>query len=446
MADTKIAERYKWRIGLTPYDFTDKKGNVTDYVNYMLMRTRQMFKYDGLPNSIPENILEAYLQLGGTAVITEVDDALYVLQGGWGGEPDAYYRPTKYVVANPYLKFNKTLTIGEDCVLIYNDSQWYGLKPLFLRYATQLVENDITINMADIMARVTALLTAGDDRTKEAAEKFLKDIIDGKPGVIGDNKVLESIKTLPYTEAARNSMTDLIELQQYLKASWFNDLGLKANYNMKREAINSDEAQLGTDSLLPLADDMLHSRQAWCLAVNEMYGTNITVDYHSSWAHLNEEMLGVTPEDETIDITNSDINPEDAKDETPDTSVVCENPETSEEKEESPQESQVCIENQSEGEPENASDEDVTLEEAIGEQPGDTFNGEDKSLEEEDIQDEQSEEDQGETTSEDDGSQSEESEDGGESGESEGDEPEESTEESEEDTDTESEDKEKDEE
>ena len=29
------------------------------------------------------------------------------------------------------------------------------------------------------------------------------------------------------------------EYQQYLKASWMNDLGLSANYNMKREAINS---------------------------------------------------------------------------------------------------------------------------------------------------------------------------------------------------------------
>lgn len=442
MSDTKIQERYKWRIALEPYDFTDKKQNVLDYIQYMLMRTRQMFKYDGLPESIPENILESYLQLGGVAVITEVNDALYVFQGGWGGEPDAYYRPTKFVVANPYLKFNKTLTIGEDCVLIYNDSQWAGLKSLFLRYATALVENDLTINMADIMARVTALLAAGDDRSMESAKKFLEDIIAGKPGIIGNNAVLDSIKTLPFTEAARNSMTDLIELHQYLKAGWFNELGLKANYNMKREAINSDEAQLGTDSLLPLADDMLHSRQAWCKAVNAMYGTNITVDYHSSWKHLNDEMYDVTPEEDTIDITNSNIDPEDAADKSTEVCVenrLCENPEENKESEVSPQITQVVEE-------EDASEEEVTLEEAIGEQPGDTFNGEDKTTEQEEIQDEQSEEDQGETTSEDDGVESEEPEDGSDDGEQPGEEGEEPGEEPEEEPDKEPEDKEEDEE
>lgn len=273
------------------YDFTKKNENVMDYIQYMLIRTRQMFKYENLPDTIPENMLEYYLQMNGVACITDVRGKLYALMGGWGGEPDAYYRPTKYSVANPALNISKTLEIGKDCVLIYNDSRYMGLRKLFERYATAMVENDLTINLSDILARCTALLTAGDDRSRLSAEKFLADIKNGKLGVIADNSVLEAIKTQPYTQIAQHSITDLIELQQYLKASWFNELGLSANYNMKREAINSSEAQLGQDSLLPLVDDLLHCREEWVAQVNALYGTNIVVKYHSAWANDKNEII-----------------------------------------------------------------------------------------------------------------------------------------------------------
>lgn len=273
------------------YNITDKQNNVIDYIQYMLMRTRQMFHYENLPDTIPENMLEYYLQMGGVACITEVNGKLYALTGGWGGEPDAYYRPTKFTVANPALNFSETLTLGQDAVLIYNDSRYCGLRSLFERYATALAENDISIWIADIQARVISLITAGDDRSRESAELYLRNIIDGKLGVIGDNLILESIKSLPYNSTAHQTITDLIELHQYLKASWWNDLGLNANYNMKREAINAQEAQLGKEALLPLIDDMLHCREEWVAQVNALYGTDIKVGYHSAWADVQEEEL-----------------------------------------------------------------------------------------------------------------------------------------------------------
>lgn len=277
------------RDELKLYDYNDKLKSMVSYIEYMLIRTRQMFHYENLPDTIPANMLEEYLQLGGVAVITEVDGKLYAFTGGWGGEPDAYYRPTLFTVANPALKFNKTLKLGEEAVLIYNDSLYKGLRDMYRRYATALAENDLTMNIADILARVSALMVAGDDRSKQSAEKFLTDIRSGKLGVIGSNAVLDSFKSMPYTDAAHNSLTDLIELQQYLKASWFNELGLSSNYNMKREAINSAEAQMGEDSLLPLVDDMLHCREDWVAQVNALYGTDIRVSLHSGWKDVQEE-------------------------------------------------------------------------------------------------------------------------------------------------------------
>lgn len=75
-----------------------------------------------------------------------------------------------------------------------------------------------------------------------------------------------------------------------MKASWFNELGLNANYNMKRESINSNESQLNDDMLLPLIDDMLQCRQSFCDKINNMFGTNITVSFGSSWKDNMEEL------------------------------------------------------------------------------------------------------------------------------------------------------------
>ena len=57
---------------------------------------------------------------------------------------------------------------------------------------------------------------------------------------------------------------------------------------MKREAVNTSEAQLNNDSLLPLIDDMLRQRQIGVEKINKMFGTNITVSLASSWEDRQE--------------------------------------------------------------------------------------------------------------------------------------------------------------
>lgn len=270
------------------YDFTDKELAVRNYIAYMLDRTQRIFEYKGLPDTIPQRMLEFLLQVNGYACFGECNGDLYAFYGGLGGEPDAYYRPTICVVANPYLKFNKSFKIDEDCVIMRNDSLLYGLLPLFSRYATAMAENDISFRLSSINTRIEFLLSAPDDGTKQAAEKFLKDIEEGKQGVIASNEFLEGIKAQEVGRSMR-TFTDLIEYQQYLKASWFNEIGLNANYNMKREKLSTTESQMNNDALLPLVEDMLEQRRLACEKINEMFGTDISVDFASSWEKLLKE-------------------------------------------------------------------------------------------------------------------------------------------------------------
>lgn len=269
---------------IVPFDFTDKETGVSIYIGYMLCRTQSMFRWTGLPDTIPQRDLELLLQCNGYAGVCPVDGDLYALCGGLGGMPDAYYRPTKLTIANPALKYNATLTIGTECALIRNDPLLMGLMPMASRYATQMTEVDLSMLLATINSRIINAITTPDDRTKDAAIAFLKQIADGKPGVMADTNFFESIKSLPFSgETGSRTLTDLIEMMQYIKASWYNDLGLNANYNMKRESLNSAESQLNNDALTPLVDLMLSSRREGAAEINRLYGTSISVDLASAW-------------------------------------------------------------------------------------------------------------------------------------------------------------------
>lgn len=272
------------------YNFRDKAGNIADSMAYMFLRTQSMFKWSGLPGTIPADYLEQYLQIIGVCAITKVDGNLYAFYGGLGGEPDIYYQPTIFTVSNPALNFSKELKIHEDCEIIKNDSFYKGLTPLNKKYASQLAENELSLNMASINTRIEQLLLVKDDATKEAADKFIQDLADGKLASMSDKSFFdEGTKTLPMTKGSTNSIGDLIEYEQYIKASWFNELGLNANYNMKREALNSAESSINDDILFPLIDEMLEERKKGCERVNALYGTNISVELASSWQDNKEE-------------------------------------------------------------------------------------------------------------------------------------------------------------
>lgn len=260
-----------------------KETLINNFIRYMLSRTQSMFKYIGLPDTIPEKWLEFYLQTNGNAFITKVNEKLYAFTGGMGGQPNEYYLPTIYTVANPALNISKNYKIDVDGILIYNDASNMGLIPLMSKYGSLLAENYISMRIASIMARATSLISASDDNTKRSAEQYIQKLVEGELSIVGENAFFEGVKVQPTRQAGITGITDLIELEQYLKASFYNEIGLNANYNMKREAINANESQLNNDALTPLIDQMLTERKNGVERVNAMFGTDISVEFNSAW-------------------------------------------------------------------------------------------------------------------------------------------------------------------
>ena len=282
----EINEKYAFE------DMPDKGMLLSSYIRYYLSRLQSMFKYKNLPDTIPAKWLENYLLVNGFTVFIKYGDDLICTYAGVGADPDVYFIPTKAIVSNPYLKHKsaaREYTRDVDCVVMYNDTYCQGLLPMIKKYCAQMVEIDVSFYLNTVMSRGTAVLSATDDNTKASAELWLKHIKEGKLGVIGESNFTLADRDLTVNQLSGTdgTLTNLIEAMQYVKASLYNELGLQANYNMKREAIMSGESQLTEDQLHPLIDNMLKERQEGLDRVNAMFGTNITVTFNSAW-EINE--------------------------------------------------------------------------------------------------------------------------------------------------------------
>ena len=275
-----------------------KDTALNDFIDNMLIKCNQMFQYKNLPDGLTKRVIERYLLENGYCIFTKENDKFYVFTGGLGGELNEYYDYTKCIVNNPYLKLNKEYTLNEDCILIRNDSKMKGLIPLLSKYGVLCGDCEVSLNMLTNNLRTQFFISASDDRTKQNADLFIKKLIDGELSVIGENQFLDGVKVHNVSSQA-NYIQQFIELNQYLKASAFNEIGLDANFNMKRERLTVNEVELNTSILIPLADDMLEERKNAIDLINKKYGLNIEVDLSSVWKMQKEEVDKATETQDT---------------------------------------------------------------------------------------------------------------------------------------------------
>ena len=293
---------------LKAYNHLDKAKNISLENEITYNKTMAMFKYHNLPDTIPCYELENLLQKNGFACVAQVEGSLYAFDGGLGGEPDVYYRPTICTVANPALKLTRDFEIDKDCVIVKNDSNMVGLSHTIAKYNTLLAENEITMLIALINSRMNIIFSGADSATKASAEQYLNMIVQGKLGVISDNAFLESLKIQIGSTTRNNVFEDLIRLNQYLKAGLNNAIGLNSNSAMKKERLITAEIDVNNTALYPLIDDMLECRRTAIEKINTMFETDISVELNSSWDYRDLNGMSIHNTESEISLEDIDAN------------------------------------------------------------------------------------------------------------------------------------------
>lgn len=266
---------------------TDKHKLLKQFKSNQLNKSLTMFEWSNLPETIPQVELEKMLQINGYAVIAKYQGKLYAFQAGFSGQ-DPYNQPTKAIVNNPALKNNTTYTIGENCIVIKNDDMKQGLNGIYEYYGQRLIENQITMLMTDYNLRMPFTISSSDDQTTQSAKMYLKKIIDGSLGVIGEQKLFKALSVTPTNSKQTATFSDLYGYQQFIIAQLNNTIGLATNNNMKRERLTTNEIEVNKNASYPLVDNMLKNRQQAVDAINKMFDVDISVEYSSIWRGIND--------------------------------------------------------------------------------------------------------------------------------------------------------------
>ena len=300
--------------------------NFRTYFDLLLNKVSSLFIWKNLPETVDERFLEFQLLLHGKCCFVPIDGNYYVLDGNIGGEPNCYYEPTKWIVANPVLG-SKTVTIRDkygshdvskvDGILIGNSDTDYeslglqsGIAGLMYQTAGLLADNISSLNIAQINGRLSTLFVGDSEELARTGEKILQDIYSGKPYKILTEDLVEKFSITPASNnGINNTLMSLIEAHQYILAQFFQEIGVSANYNMKRERLNTAEVEMNNGALDNNIFNMLKNRQQAVERINEKFGLDITVELN--FAVFNEENGNADAETEEQEETPMEIDQSD---------------------------------------------------------------------------------------------------------------------------------------
>ena len=257
------------------------KNKINSYISdYLLNNALSIFKYDGLPDNIKAVDLEKNLLRFGKILFTKWHDEFYIFSYSETGKQNYLGEYTKFQVNNPYIQCNEIFS-DDNAVRIFNTDTHEPLINLMGMYSELLTESYITLNMADINSRIPFFISARDNATKASAEIFVKQILDGKQGVIAEQPLFESLKINPLTD--HENISQIVELNKFFYSDYFQKIGLTNLYNNVHDRISATETEFTATSIYPYVDNMKRNRDIAVEKINSMFGLSVSVEFSSSW-------------------------------------------------------------------------------------------------------------------------------------------------------------------
>lgn len=301
---------------------TDKIKSLQNFNSGLLLRTNQIFHWDNSP--VDQSRLEYTIQNFGKTYIIKNENNYFCLQGNLTGKQNTYGEWSHIEINNPYnnkingkYKIFDIDTIKDDsinyAVEIKNNYLSIPVTELTSHYAVLCVECEITLRTFIINCRNLFTLVSGDNKSKRNCEIFLEKLENGDLTILSDNAFLESVKVLP-TSIHGDMLYKLVETLQYLKASALHDVGINANFDLKKSITTRAENDLNMDYLIPLVDNMHRQRILSCELLNKCFGLNVSCNLHSTWLAEKIKSENVIHDSSEIDIVDSDQNEKNVND------------------------------------------------------------------------------------------------------------------------------------
>lgn len=253
--------------------------------NTMLAR----FKWEGLPETIPQEQLEAILMTNGTVGIGECKGELYCGAGSYHGDVKGYL-PSDYLFAVTGVG-DVDGKVNEDVVVGWNNAcrtpDWF-----LMQTASILAEIDTSERVNVQYARFVKIPKARDQKEKIAIESAIKAVYNGNIDAIVSDNIHDARSMLEdgyNKEDMFLELTDVREIDklQYLYmyrneilSRFYKHCGLNSQFTNKPAQQNNDEIHANDDTAMILFLSEFEYRKRLADDFNRVLGNKY--GYHAS--------------------------------------------------------------------------------------------------------------------------------------------------------------------
>jgi hypothetical protein len=272
------------------------------YFNRLLELSISMFEWKNLPDTIDDRFLEYTLFMDGNAVFFKDEELGYLaLQCAINGSFNVYRIPIRrraYAVNG----YQRELT-DKDSVIIYNNEIRTNSVELVRVFAQRLWDFDCIIGV-NARAQKTPVLIQGTEQQRLTLLNLYKEYDGNSPVIFGDKNLdinaLKCLKTdAPYVGD---------KLYQ-LKTQYWNEalthLGISNINIQKKERLITDEVTRNQGGTIASRYSRLESRREAVEKINDMFGTNIEVNYREDFQQVDDDTI---PEESGADTIGGEGN------------------------------------------------------------------------------------------------------------------------------------------
>lgn len=193
-----------------------------------------------------------------------------------------YYGVGKYFDEKPFYMLRCPIwagsgKVGSDCEVISNNSLRNPTIEIVEHYAFLLAHTEVTLNSTMINARdAGGVPVATSTKQLESITAYQKKLYNGVSGVVTDNGAL-GVNYAGVTRQTNQNVVDVVEVRQKLLKNFYADIGIRASFDKRSNAVTS-EVEADTSMLLLNNSDMLDCRKLGAQRVNSLFGTNWSVE------------------------------------------------------------------------------------------------------------------------------------------------------------------------
>ena len=272
-----------------------------DKINYyreqLYQQLSHMFKWDGLPSTVPNDYIERNLVRYGYLLFYEDEnigmDVLRATVMGYNRHDLPVLARTWTATTNsevhPQIERNiKYLSDSEDSieqfdttkdgVLIMNMAFGENCTTIVDHFAQRLALVQQAFDTNLLWANIPYIFQTSSDETKLSIEKLFSDIFTGKPFTIVDKELFVDNKDRTGVPTDITFIgKDLLDVQNEIMMRFKQSVGFDTSGVEKAERVLQAEIDSNTQHTKSVVQIMLEQREKACEAINAFFGTNITV-------------------------------------------------------------------------------------------------------------------------------------------------------------------------